>query len=296
MTSVTIRTFPTPRLTNLFFSAATIDVGSSPVFDLVAYLISQLPLLGDRGLSGYTYMFQGFPNPVDGGATTVTGMIGTVALQDTQDSLDMLKLWTPLFAHINSTWTDVMISQDITTYSSFLAWYRDHYDMTTTGTNTYVGSRLLDAAAVTTNLTASAEAFKQFSSGGVATAYLVSGKGVHNTRPRGGSDAVLPAWRNAYIHAAVGTDFPPLNATAKAEAVTRISYYVSALRKLAPDSGAYMNEADPYEPDWQHQFWGENYERLLKIKRAVDPDDSLWCHPCVGNERWKEVGNQLCRV
>lgn len=68
------------------------------------------------------------------------------------------------------------------------------------------------------------------------------------------------------------------------------------LRKLAPKSGAYVNEAFPEEPDWQHSFWGKNYERLLKIKREVDPDDVLWCNPCVGNDRWKEVDGVLCRA
>jgi hypothetical protein len=55
-------------------------------------------------------------------------------------------------------------------------------------------------------------------------------------------------------------------------------------------------QAFPFEPDWQHAFWGENYERLARIKRKVDPQDVLWCTPCVGNERWKEVGDKLCKV
>ena len=32
-----------------------------------------------------------------------------------------------------------------------------------------------------------------------------------------------------------------------------------------------MNETDYFEPDWQHSFWGENYPRLLAIKRKYDP-------------------------
>ena len=55
-------------------------------------------------------------------------------------------------------------------------------------------------------------------------------------------------------------------------------------------------QAYVYQTDWQHTFWGENYERLLEIKQRIDPDDVFWCHPCVGNEGWEEVGRQLCRV
>ena len=71
---------------------------------------------------------------------------------------------------------------------------------------------------------------------------------------------------------------------------------MAALRQVAPDMGAYINEADPNEPNFQQAFWGENYPRLLEIKRRVDPNDVLWCKPCVGNERWKEVGDLLCKV
>lgn len=68
------------------------------------------------------------------------------------------------------------------------------------------------------------------------------------------------------------------------------------MRQLSPDMGSYVNENNPAEPDWQHSFWGENYDRLLSIKQEVDPSDVLWCSPCVGNEGWEEVGYQLCRV
>ncbi|KAH8907907.1 FAD-binding domain-containing protein [Coniochaeta sp. PMI_546] len=296
ITSVTMRTYPTPQLTNLFLTLATVNSSSPRVWDMVAYVLSQFPSLGDAGLSGYGYLFNAIPNPLDGGVTSVSGMIASVVLQDTQSPRVMTDLWAPVLTHISQTWPEVIIDTNITTFPSFLAWYHEHHDTTPTGNDTYVGSRLLDETALTANLTASAEAFKQMSSGGVSTAYLVSGKGVHDALPRGGGDAVLPAWRRAYIHATVGVDFSPLNATARAEAVAKLDYFIEPLRKLAPDMGAYMNEANPYEPDWQHQFWGTNYERLVTIKRAVDPDDVLWCTPCVGNERWREVGNQLCRV
>lgn len=55
-------------------------------------------------------------------------------------------------------------------------------------------------------------------------------------------------------------------------------------------------QAYVYQPDWQQVFWGENYERLWEIKRRVDPHDVFWCHPCVGNEGWEEVGRRLCKV
>jgi len=41
---------------------------------------------------------------------------------------------------------------------------------------------------------------------------------------------------------ALGVGFAPLNATAKDEAFVRLDNLVEPLRKLAPDSGAYVNE------------------------------------------------------
>jgi hypothetical protein len=78
--------------------------------------------------------------------------------------------------------------------------------------------------------------------------------------------------------------------------LTLLEEQTGALRKLAPYSGCYLNEADANEPDYQHAFWGSHYARLLKIKRAIDPDDVLWCHPCVGDEGWKEEGGKVCQV
>jgi berberine-like enzyme len=90
--------------------------------------------------------------------------------------------------------------------------------------------------------------------------------------------------------------FDWLNAEARANAISSTNSYVDGLKKVSPDSGAYLNEAGPEQPNYRHEFWGENYDRLLKIKRDIDPDDVLWCTPCVGNERWEDVGGQLCRV
>jgi hypothetical protein len=64
-------------------------------------------------------------------------------------------------------------------------------------------------------------------------------------------------------------------------------------------------KASYIEPDWQKSFFGENYAkydhhlhverkaemyRLLTIKERYDPNNTLWCHPCVGSEKLK-LGN-----
>lgn len=53
---------------------------------------------------------------------------------------------------------------------------------------------------------------------------------------------------------------------------------------VGSEDGTYVNEANPYEPDWQNVFWGSNYEKLEKIKKRVDPKGLMMCNRCVGTD------------
>ncbi|EEB98179.1 hypothetical protein MPER_02359, partial [Moniliophthora perniciosa FA553] len=69
------------------------------------------------------------------------------------------------------------------------------------------------------------------------------------------------------------------------------------LVELAPNTGAYLNEADPDEPNFKRAFYGANYDRLLSIKDQYDPEQILYGSISVGGDRWKEVENgRLCRT
>lgn len=60
------------------------------------------------------------------------------------------------------------------------------------------------------------------------------------------------------------------------------------------DSGAYSNEADVWEPDFQQAFFGTNYPRLLQVKKLYDPNDLFIVSAGVGSERWDAAG--ICRI
>jgi hypothetical protein len=47
-------------------------------------------------------------------------------------------------------------------------------------------------------------------------------------------------------------------------------------REWAPDSGSYINEANPFNSNYQYDFYRGNYERLLEIKNKYDPTASLY--------------------
>jgi FAD/FMN-containing dehydrogenase len=64
----------------------------------------------------------------------------------------------------------------------------------------------------------------------------------------------------------------------------KISEAMRLIREATPGSGAYVNEADYFEPEWQRSFWGVNYPRLLAIKKRVDPENIFRVHHGVGSD------------
>ena len=80
--------------------------------------------------------------------------------------------------------------------------------------------------------------------------------------------------------------------TAEGEAArARVSAAMKVIRDATPGTGSYVNETDYFEENWQREFWGENYPRLLAIKQKYDPAGLFFCHHCVGSERWSADGN-----
>ncbi|KAM0401260.1 hypothetical protein ACHAQC_001941 [Fusarium culmorum] len=298
--SMTLKVYKTPKI-----SASILTVGTSSEapfkYDLLAYVLSQFPSLADAGLSGYASLSPRVanPSPGPGAPKDVAGISGIFAAQDVQDPNYIHELLQPLNETLQKRWPGlVQFTATSETYSSFLKWYDVYFDQGTAGDTNYIVSRLLTKDSLEKDESKLSHALEEgcVPSGGMI-AHLVSGKGVHNAKPSGGSVSVNPGWRDTYVHALAGHAFEPFNRTSETQAVQSLIKTWQPFRELSPKAGAYINEALPFEPDWQHTFWGDNYERLLSIKKAVDPDDVLWCFPCVGSENWKQKRNgRLCKV
>jgi FAD/FMN-containing dehydrogenase len=105
----------------------------------------------------------------------------------------------------------------------------------------------------------------------------VGGPGVFS---RGNDTSVVPAWRKTYCHLIlIGSKDPD----------------ASPMRKLAPEMGAYANEASRLTPGWQKAFWGANYQPLFAIKKRYDPEGLFWVTPGIGADHWAVQGDRLCR-
>jgi hypothetical protein len=94
-------------------------------------------------------------------------------------------------------------------------------------------------------------------------------------------------WRDAVWFGIMGTGWAPGLSGDEFEAVQKkiTENWMGRLRVYGP--GGYLNEGDVMEPDFADAFYGTNYDRLLQIKRRVDPYDLFWAPTAVGSERWK---------
>ncbi|KAK1774692.1 hypothetical protein QBC45DRAFT_424336 [Copromyces sp. CBS 386.78] len=167
-------------------------------------------------------------------------------------------------------------------------------------TDANMGGRLIPRSLVTEKkgaekLTAALDAI-------VSADGIVSGISVNIERARKLSKAypnsVNPLFESAIHIGVFGFPYNHLDFAANIYAQDKITnVFGAALEKLTPGGGAYLNEGDPHQPDWQTTFYGENYERLLAIKNKYDPEGLLYALTAVGSEQWvqKEDG-RLCRA
>ncbi|KAF9740078.1 FAD binding domain-containing protein [Paraphaeosphaeria minitans] len=96
----------------------------------------------------------------------------------------------------------------------------------------------------------------------------------------GADSAVNPHLRNAIMHA-TGFD----------------------TGSYSPERGAYMNEADTEEPNFQQSFYGGNYNKLLGMKKKRDPWGVFYAVTGVSSDEWRVKGTdglptqqgRLCR-
>jgi hypothetical protein len=105
--------------------------------------------------------------------------------------------------------------------------------------------------------------------------------------------AMNPDVLTAFALAIIADRSSPSNAVSDLTArdrAARVHAAMKALRAAAPDTGAYLNECDYFQENWQQAFWGPNYQRLAAVKNRYDPDGLFTVHHGVGSEAWSADG------
>ena len=75
--------------------------------------------------------------------------------------------------------------------------------------------------------------------------------------------------------------------------------FLPLLADLTPNGGAYINEADFQQPDFQNVLYGDNYRALEAIKTKYDRRGIFYAVTAVGSDDWFEDatrGGRLCRI
>lgn len=255
---------------------------------------SLIPRINDGGASGYY--------SIDAAASaappyTLGGFF--IFANFTQDrAQDVQQILSPLVSSLQNEVGDGLIIPPAN-YSSSMHTFLQYYQQTSpdpTGFIDRIGSRLISKDLLNSHdgpseLTAALQ--KASTSSFSVLGHIVAGSKVSSNK---NINAVNPAWRRAATHLAISWAWP-LNATVgdQEQVTSAITHqWMPALRDLEPDMGAYVNEADADEPNWQMSFWGANYLRLRQIKRKWDPLDLFLVRRGVGSEDWDEEG--LCKL
>ena len=207
--SVTMRAFPRIGYTLYVFSYNTTS-NSDTFWSLGAYFHNQLPDLSDKGVMGYYYLA---PEDVAETDPAQKGKVYGVWLVPQKSPEEAKQILAPMEASIrNNTfkWKDRVVMANITAYSPDFSSSWALNQPGTVGSEVRLASRLLGRKALETNQAKLAKVLKatttfpQYQILG----HLVAGKGVKNVKIPGGSNSVLPAWRDAYTH--IGKHLTPV--------------------------------------------------------------------------------------
>ena len=162
-----------------------------------------------------------------------------------------------------------------------------------------VGGRLIPRAAAAANVTGLGRTARLAAERGAVWVGVAANVGRFGGG--GAQNAVLPAWREALVHVILTTaltaaDAADVFAPGKTDAMT--GAVVPALAAFSGEAGgAYMNEADFRQADFQRVFFGANYPRLLQIKKKYDPDGFFYAVKAVGSEAWDVAADgRMCRA
>ncbi|KKK22284.1 FAD binding domain protein [Aspergillus ochraceoroseus] len=290
VTSLTIRAYPQLPTTTVTFNFTINDCPNADAFwaGVEAYIDNMEPFV-DAGTYGYYYL----------GASAYE--IGTDYNGSTEYYFRMESFVAPNMTiaeteTLLAPWFEVLDSNNIT----YTPWYNhadNFYDVWVSAfPQEYVGTALVKTASrlmprsVFQNDTlrqSTYAAHKDAIENGLFIAgFHVTGTGKAVTPPT--DTSVLPAWRDTLAHVIVGIEW---ETDASWETVHNSSLYVTSwmdvLRDIAPDSGAYMSEADLLEPNLQEAFYGSNYAKLYAMKQMYDPTGLFFALTAVGAEDWE---------
>jgi FAD/FMN-containing dehydrogenase len=290
---VVMKAYPSPKATLYSMDVQFVSPNETDNWRMVAYMHSQLPRLKQGGLQGFYGII---PASVAGALTFQLGFFAYDKPNGTAEAL-----FEPIRRKLDGSTGTARYTSSVYHFSSFYELWDAYVGFEAVAqSGVGFGSWLLPADSLTEDIDQLAQAFSSVAAQrNDETPVFLLGHMVANAENRSLDVSMNSAWRDAVTHLIVVDPFPDFADKATREEVYNHMTYtrIPILKNLAPRSGAYFNEADPFDPDFQHTFWGENYARLRELKARYDPKSVLWCLGCVGSETWATRDDgRLCRA
>jgi len=275
LTSVSYRTHPSTPFSAAFFSAnrtATNYTDPDAVQKIFSQLVRITPDLVSKGYGGY------------GGADS--SAIYFFLLSPTQTYAQANETFQPFYDYAFSLAEagGLNLTNFTVPYPSFTSWYSTLFPTTgQVGSPNEISSWLLPKDVMTKDPDGVAKQLLSVKQG--ISYYLVTGGAVANV----GEDSlgVNPAWRKAAAYIVTGIHWEEGASTTEIETLrTTLKEDMKIIENIAPDSGAYLNEASRYEFDWKKSFFGSHYDKLRQIKQKYDPSSLFIVWEGVGSDEW----------
>ncbi|AEO58370.1 hypothetical protein MYCTH_2305637 [Thermothelomyces thermophilus ATCC 42464] len=113
------------------------------------------------------------------------------------------------------------------------------------------------------------------------------------------ANSLHPAWRTGMLLCAPAGSWD-WDASPE-EMAARDRYAAETLQPMmdaaTPGGSVYLNEANHLYANWKESFYGDNYARLLRVKKKYDPDSVFYVKTGVGSEVWDvDATGRLCRA
>ncbi|KAK2013378.1 FAD binding domain-containing protein [Colletotrichum eremochloae] len=279
--SMTVKAFPDSIVSSANLTFATTGISDDAFYGVVKTYLTSLPKIVDAGAVSIWLL--------GGGAFL---MQPTTLPNKTKEELQTLM--QPTLDALNAA--GIQYDYHINQYNTFLDSYND-MNPEPAVTEFNIGGRLMPRTLVADN--ASADNLTQTLRSIVNDGGLISGLSINVARPDGVvPNAVTPAWRSALFSAGVGTSYNRDNFTTLEVGQSMVTDVIlPQLKALTPGGGAYLNEADRNEADYQDVFYGGNYAKLKAIKQKYDPSSTFYALTGVGSDDWTvRSDGRLCRV
>ncbi|KAJ5197099.1 hypothetical protein N7449_007578 [Penicillium cf. viridicatum] len=278
--SMTSKAHPGTPVSGLNLTYTSEGISKDTFYSTVETFHAALPAIVDAGAMSVWY----FTN-TSFSIAPITGPNIPVA-----DLVTLLKPFTDSLDNFGIKYTTVSKQ-----YDSYYSQFQDMQGPIEVGTAQY-GGWLVPRSVVQNNNHALLTAYREITEAGgtfigvgLNVSQKVSGD-VHN--------AVLPAWRETLIDTTLTTPWEWDNDSLMLERQRQMTEdFIPKLTALSPDSGAYMNEGDFQQPNFQKVFYGANYDTLRKIKAKYDPNNVFYARTAVGSDEWTESEDgRLCKA